>query len=56
MTTVDFQLTMLMRWSRKMPKPATRWPNIASYLKAMRARPGLREVHAREGVHDWIDD
>lgn len=56
MTTVDFQLTMLMRWSRKMPKPATCWPNIATYLKAMRARPGLRAVHAREGVVDWIDD
>lgn len=55
-TTVDFQLTMLMRWSRKMPKPATSWPNIATYLKAMRARPGLREVHAREGVTDWIND
>ena len=55
-TTVDFQLTMLMRWSRKMPKPATSWPNIAAYLKAMRARPGLREVHAREGITDWIDD
>ena len=56
MTTVDFQLTMLMRWSRKMPKPATHWPNISSYLQAMRARPGLRAVHAREGVVDWIND
>lgn len=55
-TTVDFQLTMLMRWSRKMPKPATSWPNIATYLKAMRARPGLRTVHAREGITDWIND
>lgn len=56
MTSVDFQLTMLMRWSRKMPKPAAAWPNIATYLKAMRARPGLREVHAREGITDWIND
>lgn len=56
LTTVDLQLTMLMRWSRKMPKPATNWPNIAAYLKHMRARPALREVHAREGVTDWIND
>ena len=55
-TAADFQLTMLMRWSRKMPKPATAWPNIAAYLKAMRARPGLRAVHAREGITDWIND
>ncbi len=55
-TTVDFQLAMLMRWSRKMPRPATSWPHIATYLKAMRARPGLREVHAREGITDWIND
>lgn len=56
LTTVDLQLTMLARWSRNMPRPATAWPNIAAWLKAMRARPGLREVHAREGVADWIND
>lgn len=55
-TTADVHLTMLMRWSRKMPKPATSWPNIATYLTTMRARPALREVHAREGITDWIDD
>ena len=56
LTTVDLQLTMLTRWSRNMPRPATAWPNIAAYLKAMRARPALQEVHAREGVTDWIND
>lgn len=55
-TTVDLQLTMLARWSRNMPRPATAWPNIAVWLTAMRARPALREVHAREGVTDWIND
>lgn len=55
-TTVDLQLTMLARWSRNMPRPATAWPNLAAWLKVMRARPALREVHAREGVTDWIDD
>lgn len=56
MTTVDLQLTMLTRWSRNMQRPASRWPNIAAYLRHMRARPGLIEVHAREGVTDWIND
>ncbi len=55
LTTVDFMATMLMRWSRSMPKPATAWPNIARYLARMRAMPSLREVHAREGLTDWID-
>lgn len=56
LSTVDLQLTMLARWSRNMPRPATAWPNIAAWLKVMRARPALREVHAREGVTDWIND
>ncbi|CAN5407799.1 glutathione S-transferase family protein [soil metagenome] len=55
LSTVDFLATMLMRWSRNMPKPATTWPNIARYLSRMRAMPSLREVHAREGLTDWID-
>jgi len=55
LTTVDLLATMLMRWSRNMPRPATAWPNIAGYLAAVRARPALREVHAREGLTVWID-
>lgn len=55
-TTVDLQLAMLARWSRNMPRPAAAWPNVAHWLKTMRARPALREVHAREGVTDWIND
>ena len=55
LSAVDFLATMVMRWSRNMPKPATSWPNIARYLARMRAMPSLREVHAREGLTDWID-
>ena len=55
LSVVDFLATMLMRWSRNLPKPATAWPNIARYLARMRAMPSLREVHAREGLTDWID-
>ncbi|MES2034251.1 MAG: glutathione S-transferase family protein [Pseudomonadota bacterium] len=55
LSTVDMLVTMLMRWSRNMPRPATTWPNIAAYLQAMRANPALREAHARERLTDWID-
>jgi len=55
LSAVDFLATMLMRWSRNLPRQATAWPNIARYLARMRAMPSLREVHAREGLTDWID-
>ncbi|WP_029916169.1 glutathione S-transferase family protein [Caulobacter sp. UNC358MFTsu5.1] len=55
LSAVDVLATMLMRWSRNMPRPATEWPHIARYLARMRAMPSLREVHAREGLTDWID-
>lgn len=55
LSAVDFLATMLMRWSRNLPKQATAWPSIARYLSRMRAMPSLREVHAREGLTDWID-
>ena len=54
LTAPDFLLTMLARWSRKMPKPATDWPHLKAYLDRMRTMPSLREVHRREGLEDWI--
>ena len=53
-TTVDLLATILCRWTRNMPKPATEWENLKRYLDRMRQRPALREVHAREGLTDWI--
>lgn len=54
MTAPDFFLTMLTRWSRNMPRPATSWPNIGAYVARMKARAGLIEVHRREGLTEWI--
>lgn len=54
-TTVDLLVTILCRWSRNMPKPATEWPNLKRYLDRIRQRPALREAHAREGLTDWIN-
>jgi len=52
-TTADFMLTMMMRWSRNMPKTATAWPALARHAEVMKARPAFKEVYAREGLTDW---
>jgi len=55
MTAADFLATMLMRWSRNMPRTATQFPRLATYLNHMRTLPSLREVHVREKLADWIN-
>lgn len=54
MTAPDFLATMLTRWSRNMPKPATGWPHVGAYVARMRKRDALKEVHRREGLTEWI--
>ena len=49
----DFYLTMLMRWSRGMPKPATEWPHLATLAQRMKARPTFVELYRREGLTEW---
>lgn len=55
-SVADHLLTMLTRWSRNMPKPATDWPALNAYMGRMRRDPGLQEAHRREGLTDWIND
>jgi glutathione S-transferase len=55
LSAADFLATILLRWSRNMPRPATTYPNLAAYIGRMRAMPSLREVHLREKLMDWID-
>ena len=55
LSALDFLATMLTRWSRNMPRPATEWPHLATYISRMRTMPSLREVHAREKLRDWIN-
>ena len=52
-TAVDFVLTMLMRWSRNMPKPTDTWSALHTHAQRMKALPSFREVYAREGLTDW---
>lgn len=52
-SAADFYLTMLMRWSRNMPKPATDWPHLAALAESMKARPSFARLYAEEGLEEW---
>ena len=52
-TVADFYLTMMMRWSRNMPRPATDWPHLAALASRMKARPSFATLYAREGLSEW---
>ena len=51
--TTDFLAVMLMRWSRNMPRPATRWPGLAAYAQRLTQRPAWLELNRREALSDW---
>jgi glutathione S-transferase len=53
LSAADFHLTMLMRWSRNMPKPATEWPNLATLAKRMKARPSFKKLYEIEQLTEW---
>jgi glutathione S-transferase len=53
LSTIDFLATTLMRWSRKMPKPATDWPNISRYVQRMRALLSFIALCDAEGLTEW---
>lgn len=53
LSAADFQLTMLMRWSRKMPRPATDWPALERLARAMKARPSFKTLYEREELSEW---
>ncbi len=54
MSTADFLLTMVMRWSRNMPKPADTWPELNRFAAQMKALPSFAAVNQREGLSDWL--
>jgi glutathione S-transferase len=49
----DLLLTMLMRWSRNMPRPATGWPALKRLADLVRARPSWQRLYAIEGLSEW---
>ncbi|MFZ6681360.1 glutathione S-transferase family protein [Undibacterium sp. Tian12W] len=49
----DLQLTMLMRWSRNMPRPATQWPALNKLAQLIIARPSWQKMVDIEGLETW---
>ena len=49
----DLLLTMLMRWSRNMPRPATGWPALKRLADLVRARPSWQRLYEVEGLREW---
>ncbi len=49
----DLMLTMLMRWSRNMPKPALEWPALQRLAELVRARPSWQKLYELEGLTEW---
>lgn len=49
----DLMLTMYMRWSRNMPRPATAWQALQKYADMMRARPSWRHITEVEALTGW---
>ena len=49
----DLLLTMLMRWSRNMPRPATAWPALKRLAELVRARPSWKKLYELEGLSEW---
>jgi len=49
----DLYLTMLMRWSRKMPRPATQWPALKALADRVRERRSWKKLYELEGLTEW---
>ena len=53
LSSADLYATMLMRWSRNMPRPATEWPHLAALATRVKARPAWRKLYELEGLTEW---
>lgn len=49
----DIYATMLMRWSRNMPRPATTWPALADVAARVKSRPSWQRLYEIEGLTEW---
>ncbi len=50
---VDFYATMLMRWSRNMPKTATAWPAVAALAQRVTQMASWKRMSAIEDLSEW---
>ena len=49
----DLLLTMLMRWSRNMPRPVTQWPALKKLADLVRSRESWKKLYVIEGLSEW---
>lgn len=49
----DLLLTMLMRWSRRMPRPAIEWPALNALATRVRSRASWKKLYELEGLTEW---
>lgn len=49
----DLYATMLMRWSRNMPKTATAWPALAVLARRVKARRSWKQLYDIEELTEW---
>lgn len=54
-SAIDIFLVMLCRWTRKMAKPATEWPELKRLVDLVTARPAWQRMMKAEGI-DWSGD
>jgi glutathione S-transferase len=52
-SVADLYATMLMRWSRNMPRPATEWPHLAALAARVKARPSWQRLYEVEELTEW---
>ncbi len=52
-SAADIFLTMLMRWSRHMPRQPIEWPALRRLADLVRARPSWQRVYELEGLTEW---
>ena len=50
---LDLYATMLMRWSRNMPKPADRWSALGALAQRVKERPSWKSLYAIESLSEW---
>jgi glutathione S-transferase len=53
LSIADLYATMLMRWSRNMPKPSDRWPALGALAQRIKARPAWRRLYEIERLTEW---
>ena len=52
-SAADFMLTMLMRWSRNMPKTADSWAALGQLAANMKALPSFNALYRIEELTEW---